>query len=117
MGVAFLAISAVCAIDAKSLFRDPTADMVLTEDQLAQYGGILDLIPGVGDLIQKLTPIIQAKIGVLLDPNIPQNEKIQQIMEVCKEHAGEIVQIFGDFGLKIIIQQILPGIIAGSMGR
>merc|ERR1712243_236243 len=116
MGVAFLAISAVCVIDAKSLFRDPTADMELTAEQVAQYGGILDLIPGVGDLIQKLTPIIQQKIGILLDPNIPQNEKIQQIMEVCKEHAGEIIQIVGDFGLKIIINRFCPGII-GSMGR
>ena len=36
--------------------------MELTAEQVAQYGGILDLIPGVGDLIQKLTPIIQQKI-------------------------------------------------------
>ena len=31
-------------------------------DEMAQYGGLLDLIPGVSDLIKKLTPIILEKL-------------------------------------------------------
>merc|ERR1711970_1385749 len=153
MGAA-LAVSALCVATAKP-FRDATIDsIVLTDEQANQaYGlmelipgvfdmieklrpvieenfesivlsddeakeayGILDLIPGVGELIEKLRPLIEEKIQILLDPNMDMNQKIYQIIEVCKQHAPEIVKIVGDFGLKVIIQTILPGIIA-SMGR
>ena len=54
--------------------------MELTPEQIAQYGGILDLIPGVGDLIKKLTPIIQQKIvrGFLTIPEKAESENGEQ---------------------------------------
>merc|ERR1712080_614330 len=116
-----LAVSALCVATAQPgepaarAFRSDMADFELTEDEGETYAGILDLIPGVKGLIEKLMPLIQQKIDILLDPNMPMNEKVEAIMQVCKDHAGEIVKIVGDFGLKVIIQSILPGII-NSMG-
>jgi len=109
--VAFLAVSAISAVTA-SPFRDPTADIVLTDEEVEQYGGILDLIPGIKGVIEKLMPLIKEKIDILLDPNMGMNEKVNAIVQVCKDHASEIVKVVGDFGLKVIIQSILPGIIA-----
>lgn len=114
MLLAFLAVSALC-VATGSPFRSPVEDLILNDADLQQYGGILDLIPGVGDLIEKLKPIIMEKVVVLLDPNMDLNQKVAVIMDICKQHAGDITKIVGDFGLKIIIQTILPGLIA-SMG-
>merc|ERR1711970_962028 len=113
MLLAFLAVSAL-AVATGSPFRSPVEDVILAEEDLQKYG-IIDLIPGIGDLIAKLKPLIQEKIDILLDPNMGLNEKVNAIMAVCRAHAPEIVKIVGDFGLKVIIQTILPGIIA-SMG-
>jgi len=114
MLLAFLAVSAL-SLATSAPFRSPTEDLILTDKEVEQYGSIIDLIPGIGGLIEKLKPLIMEKIQILLDPNMDLNQKVHAIMEVCREHAPEIVQIVGDFGLKIIVQTILPGIIA-SMG-
>merc|ERR1712243_339178 len=69
--IAFLAVAAVGVVTSMP-FR---MEDVQVTDEMAQYGGILDLIPGVGDLIKKLTPIILEKLPILLDPNMaPQRE-------------------------------------------
>merc|ERR1712168_16090 len=116
MLLAALAVSALCVATAAP-FRDAgIASIVLSDEEAKEAYGIMDLIPGVGELIEKLRPLIEEKIQILLDPNMDMNEKIHQSIEVCKQHAPEIVKIVGDFGLKVIIQTILPGIIA-SMGR
>merc|ERR1711921_42341 len=114
--LAALAVSALCVATAAP-FRDATIDsMVMTDEEAKEAYGIMDLIPGVGELIEKLRPLIEEKIQILLDPNMDMQQKVHAIIEVCKQHAPQIVQIVGDFGLKVIIQTILPGIIA-SMGR
>merc|ERR1712002_962913 len=114
--LAFLATSAVCVIGRPQIYRSAEGDVMMSDEEALEVYGIIDMIPGVGDLIEKLKPLIMEKIAILMDPNMTMQEKIQAIMNVVKEHAGDIVQIVGDFGLKVIIQTILPGIIA-SLGR
>merc|ERR1739838_561872 len=114
--LAALAVSALCMATAAP-FREYAIDsVVMTDEEAKEAYGIMDLIPGVGELIEKLRPLIEEKIQILLDPNMDLQQKIHAIVEVCKQHAPQLVQIVGDFGLKVIIQTILPGIIA-SMGR
>ena len=35
------------------------ADMILSDEEVAQYAGIIDLIPGVANVIQQLVPVMQ----------------------------------------------------------
>merc|ERR1712002_963796 len=114
--LAFLATSAVCVLGRPQFYRSAEGDVMMSDEEALEVYGIIDMIPGVGELIEKLKPLIMEKIAILMDPNMSFQEKVQAIMNVVKEHAGEIVQIVGDFGLKVIIQTILPGIIA-SLGR
>merc|ERR1712121_146468 len=86
--ISFLAVAAVGVVTSMPFRME---DVEVT-DQMAQYGGILDLIPGVGDLIKKLTPIILEKLPILLDPNMAPNEKVNAIMEVVRDHAGDLAQ-------------------------
>merc|ERR1711872_459314 len=97
-------------------YRSAEGDFMMSDEEALEVYGIIDMVPGVGELIEKLKPLIMEKIAILMDPNMSFQEKVQAIMNTVKEHAGEIVQIVGDFGLKVIIQTILPGIIA-SLGR
>merc|ERR1711915_776730 len=110
--IAFLAVAAVGVVTSMPFRME---DVEVT-DEMAQYGGLLDLIPGVNDLIKKLTPIILEKLPILLDPNMDPNEKVNAIMEVVRDHAGDLVQILGDFGMKLISQAILAGPM-GGLGR
>merc|ERR1711875_24159 len=115
--LAFLAASAVCVLGHPQFYvRSAEGDIMMSDEEALEVYGIIDMIPGVGEMIEKLKPIIMEKVAILLDPNMNMGEKIQAIMNTVKEHAGEIVKIVGDFGLKVIIQTILPGIIA-SLGR
>merc|ERR1711909_91342 len=69
--IAFLAVAAVGVVTSMPFRME---DVEVT-DEMAQYGGLLDLVPGVSDLIKKLTPIILEKLPILLDPNMgPQRE-------------------------------------------
>merc|ERR1711875_77029 len=113
----FLATSALCVLGRPQFYvRSAEGDIMMSDEEALEVYGIIDVIPGVGEMIEKLKPIIMEKVAILLDPNMNMGEKIQAIMNTVKEHAGEIVKIVGDFGLKVIIQTILPGIIA-SLGR
>merc|ERR1712033_27554 len=106
--LAFLAASAVCVLGRPQFYRSAEGDVMMSDEEALEVYGIIDMIPGVGDLIEKLKPLIMEKIAILMDPNMTMQEKIQAIMNVVKEHAGDIVQIVyvGDFGLKVIIQTI-----------
>jgi len=118
MLMAFLAVSALSlATSAPAPFKDPTADMILSDEEVAQYAGIIDLIPGVANVIQQLVPVMQEQMTILIDPNMDFNAKVGEMMKVCVQHAPEIVQVVGDFGLKVIVQAVLPGIIAAFGGR
>merc|ERR1719193_1668631 len=82
MLLAFLAVSAL-SLATSAPFRSPTEDLILTDKEVEQYGSIIDLIPGIGGLIEKLKPLIMEKIQILLDPNMDFNQKVQAIMKVC----------------------------------
>merc|ERR1712215_644032 len=74
MLMAFLAVSALSlATSAPAPFKDPTADMILSDEEVAQYAGIIDLIPGVANVIQQLVPVMQEQMTILIDPNIDFN--------------------------------------------
>merc|ERR1712168_1120543 len=88
-----------------------------SDEEVAQYAGIIDLIPGVANVIQQLVPVMQEQMTILIDPNMDFNAKVGEMMKVCVQHAPEIVQVVGDFGLKVIVQAVLPGIIAAFGGR
>merc|ERR1712168_972106 len=119
MLLAALAVSALCVATAAP-FRDAAiASRVaeLTDEEANEAYGLMELIPGVFDMIEKLRPVIEENFQILLDPNM--NQKINEIMKVCLQRAPEVVAVVGDFGLKVIVQAILPGIIAamGAAGR
>merc|ERR1711931_76739 len=119
MLLAALALSALCVATAAP-FRDAAIDsIVLTDEEANEAYGLMELIPGVFDMIEKLRPVIEENFQILLDPNMDLNQKISEIMKVCLQRAPEVVAVVGDFGLKVIVQAILPGIIAamGSAGR
>merc|ERR1712126_11634 len=119
MLLAALAVSALCVATAAP-FRDATiANRALTDEEANEAYGLMELIPGVFDMIEKLRPVIEENFQILLDPNMDMNQKINEIMKVCLQRAPEVVAVVGDFGLKVIVQAILPGIIAamGSAGR
>merc|ERR1711962_231260 len=116
---AALAVSALCVATAKP-FRDPVIDsIVMTDEEANQAYGLMELIPGVFDMIEKLRPVIEENFEILLDPNMDLNQKINEIIGVCLKRSPEVVAVVGDFGLKVIVQAILPGIIAslGAAGR
>merc|ERR1712142_1380138 len=99
MLMAFLAVSALSlATSAPAPFKDPTAEMILSDEEVAQYAGIIDLIPGVANVIQQLVPVMQEQATILIDPNMDFNTKVGEMMKVCVQHAPEIVQVVGDFG-------------------
>merc|ERR1712112_152546 len=116
MLLAALAVSALCVATAAP-FRD--AGIELTDEEANKAYGLMELIPGVFDMIEKLRPVIEENFQILLDPNMDMNQKINEIMKVCLQRAPEVVAVVGDFGLKVIVQAILPGIIAamGAAGR
>merc|ERR1711872_115390 len=119
MLLAALALSALCVATAAP-FRDAAIDsIVLTDEEANEAYGLMELIPGVFDMIEKLRPVIEENFQILLDPNMDLNQKINEIIKVCVQRAPEVVAVVGDFGLKVIVQAILPGIIAamGSAGR
>merc|ERR1712168_763528 len=121
MLLAALAVSALCVATAAP-FRDAgIASRVaeLTDEEANEAYGLMELIPGVSDMIEKLRPVIEENFQILLDPNMDMNQKINEIMKVCLQRAPEVVAVVGDFGLKVIVQAILPGIIAamGAAGR
>merc|ERR1712154_584366 len=117
MLLAAFAVSALCVATAAP-FRDAAiASRVaeLTDEEANEAYGLMELIPGVFDMIEKLRPVIEENFQILLDPNMDMNQKINEIMKVCLQRAPEVVAVVGDFGLKVIVQAILPGIIA-AMG-
>merc|ERR1712212_284740 len=119
MLLAALAVSALCVATAKP-FRDPVIDsIVMTDEEANQAYGLMELIPGVFDMIEKLRPVIEENFEILLDPNMDLNQKINEIIGVCLKRSPEVVAVVGDFGLKVIVLAILPGIIAslGAAGR
>merc|ERR1712142_170056 len=121
MLLAALAVSALCVATAAP-FRDAAiASRVaeLTDEEANEAYGLMELIPGVFDMIEKLRPVIEENFEILLNPNMDLNEKINQIIGVCLKRSPEVVAVVGDFGLKVIVQAILPGIIAslGAAGR
>merc|ERR1711872_139991 len=121
MLLAALAVSALCVATAAP-FRDAAiASRVaeLTDEEANEAYGLMELIPGVFDMIEKLRPVIEENFQILLDPNMDLNQKINEIIKVCVQRSPEVVAVVGDFGLKVIVQAILPGIIAamGSAGR
>merc|ERR1712142_166657 len=119
MLLASLAVSALCVATAAP-FRDAAIDsIVLTDEEANEAYGLMELIPGVFDMIEKLRPVIEENFQILLDPNMDLNQKINEIIKVCVQRSPEVVAVVGDFGLKVIVQAILPGIIAalGAAGR
>merc|ERR1711931_317280 len=121
MLLAALAVSALCVATAAP-FRDAAiASRVaeLTDEEANEAYGLMELIPGVFDMIEKLRPVIEENFQILLDPNMDLNQKINEIIKVCVQRSPEVVAVVGDFGLKVIVQAILPGIIAamGAAGR
>merc|ERR1711962_424378 len=90
--MAFLAVSALSmatSLPAKREFHDPTLDLNLSDDEVAQYAGIIDLIPGFANLVQQLVPVMQEQATVLLDPTMDFNQKVGAMMKVCVDHAPE----------------------------
>merc|ERR1711872_807214 len=85
MLLAALAVSALCVATAAP-FRDAAiASRVaeLTDEEANEAYGLMELIPGVFDMIEKLRPVIEENFQILLDPNMDMNQKINEIMKVC----------------------------------